>query len=571
MSRRSVSRPTTNPLRTTKPLLAALLVALVPLAAQAVDPVVPGAGSLLRQLQPVTPPPPSPTGTSLTIVPEGGGTLPTSAAFLVNAIEISGNTLFDTPTLHALVASAEGQSNTLSQLNELAARITGYYHSHGYVLARAIIPAQTIASGIVRIEIMEARYGKIGLDNTSRVNDPLLLATLSRLQSGQAIGQTDLDHTLLLLSDIPGVVVNATLKQGETNGQSDLLVNTTPGPAVSGTAALDDYGNRYTGRARLGATVKLVDPLHHGDVLSVSGLSSGPGMNYADLAYDTLLNGAGTRLGASYSALHYSLGDPFSSLDAHGTANVESLWARQPLVRSRDVNLYALIQYDRMRLRDHIDLSAIKTDRHLDNGTTTLTGDARDAFLSGSASAWNVGWTSGHVGFDDRTAQSADASTARTQGRFSKWNVSVYRLQGLTSKSALYLAFSGQWASVNLDSSEKMSVGGPYSVRAYDMGAIAGDAGCLEIAEFRRDLGRAWDGQWQALTFLDGAQVKVNKAAWVAGTNRASLSGAGVGLSWDGPRQWAARTYIAERIGSTSELVASGASFHAWVEISKAW
>jgi hypothetical protein len=104
MSRRSVSRFTTDPLRTTKPLLAALLVALVPLAAQAVGPVVPGAGSLLRQIQPPTPPPPSSTGTSLTIVPDGGGTLPPSTPFLVNTIEISGNTLFDTPTLHALVA-----------------------------------------------------------------------------------------------------------------------------------------------------------------------------------------------------------------------------------------------------------------------------------------------------------------------------------------------------------------------------------------------------------------------------------------------------------------------------------
>jgi hemolysin activation/secretion protein len=294
-------------------------------------------------------------------------------------------------------------------------------------------------------------------------------------------------------------------------------------------------------------------------------------MNYGDLAYDTLLNGAGTRLGVSYSALHYALGDPLASLDAHGTANVESLWARQPLVRSRDINLYALIQYDRMQLRDHIDVAAIKTDRHLDNGTTILTGDARDAFLSGSASSWNVGWTSGHVGFDDRAAQSADASTAKTRGRFSKLNVNVYRLQGLTSKNALYLAFSGQWASANLDSSEKMTAGGPYSVRAYDMGAIAGDTGYLETAEFRRDLGPALNGQWQALAFLDGAQVRVNKTTWVAGTNRATLSGAGVGLNWEGPRQWAARTYIAKRIGSTSELVASGTSFHAWVEITKAW
>src|SRR5450759_2666562 len=186
-----------RPHRTSRPLLAALFVAFAPLAAQAAGPVVPDAGSILQQVQPVTPPTPSSTGTGLTIEREGGAKLPPSAPFEVKAIRISGNTLFDTPTLHALVADAEGKNLTLSQLDELAARITDYYHSHGYPLARAIIPAQAIRDGVVNLEIIEARYGKISLDNRSRVNDPLLQDTLSPLQSGQAIGQTELDHALL--------------------------------------------------------------------------------------------------------------------------------------------------------------------------------------------------------------------------------------------------------------------------------------------------------------------------------------------------------------------------------------
>lgn len=558
-----------KPLRTMKPLFAALLAAFAPLAALAADPVVPGAGAILQQVQPVTPPTPSPSGTGLTIEREDGAKLPTSAPFLVKSIQITGNALFDTPTLQALVADAEGKSLTLSQLNELAARITDYYHSHGYPLARAIIPAQTIQSGIVRIEIIEARYGKISLDNRSRVNDPLLQATLSPLQSGQAIGQTELDHALLLLSDIPGVVVAATLKPGESVGTSDLLVNTTPGPAVSGNMVLDNYGNRYTGRTRIGGTVNLINPLHHGDVLSASGLSSGGGMNYGRIAYESLLNGPGTRMGGAYSALRYSLGEPLASLNAHGTAQVGSLWAKQPLVRSRDVNLYGQIQYDRLKLRDHIDASAIQTDRHLDNWTVSLAGDARDTLLSGAVSTWNLGWTAGRVGFDNAAAQLADAATAETQGGFSKWNANLARLQTLSPKTGLYLAFAGQWANTNLDPSQKMTAGEPYTVRAYDTGAVSGDTGYLGTIEFRHNLGTAWQGQWQAVAFVDSAHVTVNKNTWVAGTNSATLSGVGVGLNWAGADQWTARAYIATPIGSTPVLVASTASTRAWIEIRK--
>ncbi len=194
------------------------LLILSPLTALAADSVAPGAGSMLQQLQPVKPTAPSSTGTGLTIEREGGGQLPPSAPFIVKTFLISGNEKIDTPTLHALVADTEGKSITLSRLSELAARITDYYHSHGYPLARAFIPAQTIQSGSVRIEIMEAHYGKIKLDNRSRVSDTLLQNTLSPLQNGQTIEQSGLDRSLLLLSDIPGVAAHTLLKAGEQVG-----------------------------------------------------------------------------------------------------------------------------------------------------------------------------------------------------------------------------------------------------------------------------------------------------------------------------------------------------------------
>jgi hemolysin activation/secretion protein len=364
-------------------------------------------------------------------------------------------------------------------------------------------------------------------------------------------------------------VVDATLKPGETVGTSDLLVEAAAGQAITGNVMLDNYGNRYTGRARIGGSVNFNNPLHHGDYLSLSGLSSGSGMNYGRIAYDTLMNGQGTRLGGSYSALHYILGGPLASLNGHGTAQVESLWAKHPLRRSRDVNLYGQFQYDRMQLRDHIDASAIRTDRSVANWTASLAGDARDGFFSGAVNSGSLGWTAGQVGFDDSAAQLADAASASTRGGFSKWNASLARLQRLGPDSVLYLSYSGQWANANLDASRKMVAGGPYTVRAYDMGAVSGDSGYVASAEFRHDLGSAWQGQWQAVAFIDSAHVTVNKNVWVAGTNSARLSGAGAGLNWMGPEQWSAKIYVAAPIGSAPVLVANSASARAWIEIGK--
>jgi hemolysin activation/secretion protein len=550
-------------------LPATLLACFAPLAVYAAEPVVPNAGSILQQTQPVTPPAPLPTGTGLSIEEAGRAALPPSAPFLVKNIQLSGNSVFDAATLHALIADAEGRSMTLAELGTVIARVSGYYHSHGYPLARAIIPAQTIQNGTVRVDIIEARYGRITLDNHSRVVDSLLQATLAPVQTGQVIGQEPLNHALLLLSDIPGVAVAATLKPGESVGTSDLEVQTAATPAIAGDVSVDNDGNRYTGRARLGGTVSLIDPLHHGDALSLTGLTSGSDMNYGSVGYESLLNGAGTRMGGSFSALHYILGSTLEPLDGHGTADVESLWLKHPFVRTQDFNIYGQVQYDHKHLDDVIGAGDIDTDRHLDDWTASVAGDLRDTLLSGGVNTWSLGWTSGRVGFDNAAALLADSATAKTHGEFEIWNVSFSRLQRLSASNSLYLTLSGQWSNANLDPAEKMVAGGPFTVRAYDMGALSGDTGVLASAEFRHDLLMLWSGQLQAIAFADSEHVTINHTVWAPGPNSATLSGAGVGLNWTGPWQLNAKAYIAVPIGGTPELIDHNNSARAWLAISK--
>lgn len=275
----------TNPPTTTVSLIAVLFVAFVSLAAGANDPVSPNAGSILRQVELEIVLDTLPGRTDLKIERKNGAKLPPSVPFAMKTIEITGNTVFDTATLHALVADAEGQQVILTQLGELSGRITDYYQSHNYPLARAIIPAQTIQSGVVRIEVLEANYGERRVNNRSRVDTKLLEATLSTLKNGQAIGQIELDHVLLLLLDIPGIVVTSTLKPGEATGTSDLLVMTLPGPTYTGNTVLENYGSRSTGKVVAGATVNFINPLKHGDILTVNVRTSGAGMNYGNLFF----------------------------------------------------------------------------------------------------------------------------------------------------------------------------------------------------------------------------------------------------------------------------------------------
>lgn len=497
-------------------------------------------------------------------------------SFEVKHLHILGVTVFDVDTLHALVAEAEGTQQTLSELDLLAKRITDFYRARGYPLARAVTPAQIIRDGVVRIVVVEAAYGRIAIDNQTRLNDKLIQDTTAALQPGNIVEDKALSQSLLLLSDMPSVGVSAVLQPGSRSGTSDLLLRLTPGPDVEGTVLVDNYGNSYISAYRIAGTLNINNPLQHADVLSVgvlgSGDDSGAGrLSYGRLGYELLLNGQGTRAGLAYSSLDYRLGGAFNAIDAHGTAKVTSEWIRHPLRRSRDHNVYAQVQLEQTELLDRIDASGVRTDRTLETLALTLSGDSKDQWLSAAVSTWSAGWTGGNLAFTNTAALASDAAAAQTQGFQGKWNLTASRLQELGGAHSLLLSYAGQWTANNLDSSQKMSVGGPYSVRAYDVGTLSGDQGYRATLEYRYDAGTWWSGQVQWIAFVDTASVALNRYPWSTSMNTGTLSGAGLGLNWRGPKRWTGLLYVATPIGAKpdSALVKTQDTVRLWVELGR--
>jgi hemolysin activation/secretion protein len=547
--------------------LAVWLAIAVPYSA-AVGQVIPNSGELLQQTTRPTLPKPS-SNTGLTINTPAAQQLPTSDPFLVRHIEISGNTLLASAELRSLVQPSEGKMLNLAILEELAALITKRYQDHGYLLSRAYIPPQTLSDGSVRIVVLEARYGAVAVSNTSRVSDALLRSYLRPLAPGSPVVEDTLQRSLLLLSDVPGAVVNSTLAPGADPGTTDLQLSATPGAPDSGTFGLDNAGNRYTGRERLSAAVNVDDPLRRGDVLSLNAMTTGPDLSYGRVGYQALLeNGEGTTVGGGLSGLYYHLGNGLSDLHAHGTAEVETLTLMQPLIRSIAGNLFAQFAFDAKQLRDETDASDIHTDRHTDALTMTLAGDRRDSL---GISNMNLGVSVGHLGFDNEAAELANSSTARTGGTYAKYTLSLARLQTLSESNSLYVAVNGQAADKNLDSSEQFFLGGPSSVRAYDVGTIGGALGALVSAELRHNLGVSSYGTWQTNLFADSGVVRIYKNVFDAGDNSATLSGVGIGLNWAAGNGWTAALGVAKPIGAVPVLVGDAASSRVWLELHKAF
>jgi len=87
----------------------------------------------------------------------------------------------------------------------------------------------------------------------------------------------------------------------------------------------------------------------------------------------------------------------------------------------------------------------------------------------------------------------------------------------------------GQLASKNLDASQKLSLGGAQSVRAYPSGELLVDEGVIGTDEWRW----SYNAELTPFVFYDAARGRlVRDPLFFDTANTQSLRGAGIGLSW---------------------------------------
>ncbi|NUA30681.1 ShlB/FhaC/HecB family hemolysin secretion/activation protein [Cupriavidus basilensis] len=498
-------------------------------------PSIPRAGQAMRDLETVRPELPAPSSLELDLPKADDRTAPAASAepgirLKVQGFRIDGNKVFDSAQLLPLLGDLNGSEQDLAGLRAAADRITAYYHAHGYLLARAFLPPQDIGDGMVRLQVMEGRYGRIVLQNKSRAIDGVLRQPLSRLRSGEAVHGAELERSLLLLNDIPGAEAKGTLQSGTEPGTTDLLVEAEPGPLAGGSIEADNYGGYYTGEYRLGGSFYLNNPLRLGDQLSLRVLGSDKRQRYYRAGYQLPVGPWSTRVGVSYSDMGYHIGKDFAVLEAHGRASIRSVFVSQPLLRSRAFNLSAQLQYDDKRLRDEMDSFKTSVGKRVGLWTAGVNGNAEDNVFGGGQTMFSASYSTGRLRIDDPLTEFIDQISARAGGSFSKMNLSAARLQRLSNRFQLYAQANAQWASGNLDGSEKFGMGGPYGVRAYALGAGSGDQGWQASLELRYAVAPGW----QLSAFVDKSVVDISKQPWARGRNTRRPTGAGIGGAWAG-------------------------------------
>ncbi len=517
--------------------------------------VPPNAGRIQEQLRVPLPPPVS-KPSEIRIETPTSEKKADSPPFYVAGFRVSGATVFSEQQLLAILGAA-GRDLTLAQVQERADRLTKFYKDSGYVVARALVPAQEVRDGIVEIRVLEGHYGVIDIRNATDISEHRIRALLGEIKEGELIHGPTLEKRILLVSDLAGIHPKATLEPGESTGLSDLVLEIGAGKPREYSLTADNAGNRFTGKNRLGAAFVWNSPADVGDRLTASAITSGKELLSMRVAYDLPVGSTGLRAGPYVSRTTYLLGENFRSLDAHGSADALGATAVLPLVRSSVLNVRAITAAEARRLEDIVGATSSINRKRANLLQLGAGGDVRDGFLAGALTAFQGMLTGGKLRLDSPAFAAIDAAGPGTQGGYAKFVANAYRLQGLSDEWRLSASYTGQWASKNLDSSEKFSVGGITGVRAYPLGEAAGDDVQLLQLELRHQGAPLGPGQIAPFAFLDAAHSKIfhNEFANSGVKNVRNLAGYGLGAEWSAPGVGFVRCWLAFK--GTSEPATS--------------
>ena len=472
-----------------------------------------------------------------------------------------------------VLAPHRHQDATLAELEAQAEEITKYLRSKGYFVAFAYLAPQNFKDGVVDFTIVPGRYDRIIVNNESYLTDAAIRREMA-IAAGQRVEKHTLNRGVWLTNDLSRVEVNTQLKAGSRQGTTDLVVNVkNKGHRTWGYVGVDNGGYRYTGRYQYSAFVNYASPFREGDLFSIGGIMSNGGMWSGSASYSTPIAKQGERVGVSYARSHYTLGGAFAALDYTGTAQTLSFNWQHNFRRSRNVNLYGSIRYDMKSLNDEAKSMAYSNPKSARNWVFGVNGDNLDRFWTGGRNTFSLTYTHGDLSIDDGIQRSYDAATAKTAGHFGKWNLELTRLQHMSERVSLYLTYNRQWASKNLDASEKMSLGGPNGVRAYPVGEASGDDGWRWSSELRWNLPtrEGDENVWQLIAFLDGGHVNLyhNGLLGYRGPAGRSLYGAGVGVNWSNQDNWVLRAYYAWKLGKEAAVSDTDRSGRFWFQLYK--
>ena len=479
---------------------------------------------------------------------------PNALKVFVRSFDISGNTLIDSNDIQNILKPFLNKKLTFNEIQNATREIAELYKKRGFS-SRAFLPPQEVENGTIQIIILEGTLSAIEIDalDVKRLNKDYAKKVIENAHPiGEKLQTSKLEKGLLILSDTPGVTSKSTLVSGDKAGESKVKVKLEDSNLLNASVSYSNTGSKSTGSHQVALAGFINSPFGLGDQIT-SQLMKTKGIDYGKISYTFPLGFSGFRTGFNISKMKY---DVIDGTDSDGTSRSIGITTSYPIIRARDKNVNLNLNFDSKSYRNNTDGLVVsdKTNRVLSSAVSA------SFFDNYGVSQFDTTLSLGKINLSKVASDlSTDQSSANTQGSYKKLVITASRYQSLTDSVLLNLNGTMQFANKNLDSSEKLSLGGAYGVRAYPSNEASGDEGWLINAELTKTL----PNNFSTSIFYDIGKIKQHHKTYTnwqgssTADNSYLLKGIGTSVSYT-KGKFSAKATLAWKHGKNPDALANG-------------
>ncbi|MEH1841139.1 MAG: ShlB/FhaC/HecB family hemolysin secretion/activation protein [Nostoc sp.] len=458
------------------------------------------------------------------------------ATIVVERFEVIGSTVFSPQELAQATAEFTKRPISLTEIYQARSKITELYVKNGYITSGALIPPQTIQSGVVKIQVVEGKLEDIQVTGTRRLNPNYVRSRLA-IATSPPLNRQRLLEALQLLQLNPLIKnVTAELLAGSQTGTSLLEVKISEAKTFSGQIILDNGRSPSVGSFRRGLRLNEANLLGLGDDLSL-GYTNTDGSNSFDASYTLPLNPRNGTLSLNYGTTSsHVIEPPFDFLDIDSASRYYELTFRQPIVQT-STQEFAL---GLTASRRESDISSL-LQREGVLASELSPGADEEGRTRVSALRFFQEWTNRNsrevIALRSQFSLGIDVLDATVNqdapdSRFFAWQGQAQWARLLAPETLLLLRLNTQLASRTLLPIEQFGLGGQDSIRGYRQDYLLTDNGTFVSAEVQVPILRLpqINSTLQVVPFVDFG------VGWnSSGRNNPdpnTLASVGLGLRW---------------------------------------
>lgn len=454
------------------------------------------------------------------------------------------------PTLYGS-QSPLGQCLGMAQINQLVGEVQNRIIERGYVTTRVVISPQNLAAGALVLTIIPGYIDKIRTDSHGSAvpiytNQEGVAASVHHalsLKPGDILNIRPLESALETLKRIPSAEADFKISPSQKTapGYSDIDIEYTQARKFRLSVGIDDSGAKSTGKYQGNVTLNIDNPSHHNDLLSLSygrdlgqGINRSPSedkgsVNYA-LGYVLPINNLIINPSMSHYTYDQTVVGANQNYRYHGKSNNIELAASYLANRDASSKTYLKAAGYYKSQNNYIDDTEVDVQRRRIAGWRA--GISHDQRFGNTSISGELTYQRGTGAFGALTPPESLFNEGSARAGIYKASLNLshpFKLQfGDNAWMMSYQALiKAQYAQEALVPSERMAIGGRYSVRGFDgERSLSGDHGLL----LRQDLSLNITPAHAVYLGLDAGRVRMDNPTQDALLAGHHLAGAAIGI-----------------------------------------